>query len=210
MAAIRMRPMIGAIGLLVTGAVLGPVVLALAHAVTVATFDKWPYGGPDQPADAGDSGARARYLFHAYQPHRPPAPPPILFADVQPEPWARCGYEGLGRQLYAWSQEGAKRGERYDLQSAALGQALMIAAHDAQDEAAVAVLARSTTDFSATFLAGCIEGTVLRGLCVARVTALLGGDKVRIPRALPDEHGILCTFYDGVAARSGVPLSNRP
>ncbi|HEY6816916.1 MAG TPA: hypothetical protein VI168_15375, partial [Croceibacterium sp.] len=71
---------------------------------------------------------------------------------------------------------------------------------------AVTTLAQRTSDFSAILLADCIESTVLRPLCVARVTALLGGPPKWPPKELPQSPGIRCTFYDGVAARSDVPL----
>jgi len=200
----RSRSILAGLGLFALGAALGPPTLAFGHALAVAFTEHNPAGGPDRPASA-ESNARAAYLLQAYTPHRPPARH-TLFYDVEPVPWDTCGHEDLGPLLLAPTGPGAAPGTQYAAQSRALGSALMVAPQHEQDLIDVDRLTRSTSEFSATLLADCIEGTILRPFCLAQVTALLGGPPRSPPMDLPESRGIRCTFYDGVAARAGLPL----
>ncbi|HEY6817440.1 MAG TPA: hypothetical protein VI168_18040, partial [Croceibacterium sp.] len=122
------RPILAGTCLLALGAVLGPPLAALVHAAAVAFAEHNPTGGSDRPAAAG-TNARAAYLFQIYEPHRPPARPGML-RDVEPLPWSECGHQNLQSQLVPPAgSAGPAPQAGFPEQSAALGAALMLAAH---------------------------------------------------------------------------------
>ncbi len=198
------RRVVAAIGLIAAGAVLGPLALTLAAALSAKSDDI-------------SKGQATVALLHSYRSRLEPFR--LLLSIPLPPDGEECGYkrsdlfeEGddiLALPTKAWSPY---RG--YD--------ALYHWKNDRADEIylneVLEYLNRNTSPFSATFLAECMRQTVFASACARYVHDLIEGRTWfgRLPAppkrsfTAPVEEAALCTYLDGLAARNRRPLSNWP
>ena len=191
------------VAFLVTGAIFGPVLLALATAL-YAPADRATPAANDLlseydsrntmiPLSSGDFSEFARRC--GYDPY-------TLFTDkdldsyATTEPWRWTPHAGYFELAMLQSENWSRR--LFALRAAHLG--------------------RVTTDFSARFLRSCMRETLFGALCERRTRALLGewhsaySGPASVPRNQldsPGEQGMICAYLDGVAARRGLPLAKR-
>ncbi len=214
-AANRAVKIAGAVALLAIGTVTGPILIAVVTAALSETYESETEAeaAPPESAFVYSRGETADLLFRAYEPHRPP---PLLRTDVdipRTSYWADCGYpqELDGDPRLLTSDMRVVRDAPRPGQAALTAAFAQLRLAD-QERATIERLDRATSTFSAVFLRRCIESTLARNYCVAEVTARLEGDPwERYGHGeLPAERKVRCQLLDGVAARNGLELADRP
>lgn len=195
---------LSAVGLVLAGAILGPVAFAAASAAWVAKEDRSPMNRRNE----------AELLVNAY---RSRLPVRIFFLTVmQPENGKECGYnpEQIFPNAFDELAEG-QRGKRYTdyvgywvldhWRDETQGEEWLTAVTQELDD--------DLSDFEAGFLRRCIEATIFSPMCMSRVAAY--GDRVQRfdhkrpaspMRGFGIEDQIVCTYVDGVAARRGIKV----
>lgn len=203
----RSKLFAGAMLLVVTGATIGPVVIAAVGAWIDAERQADPW-----------ARSEVNRLVEAY---RQRLPPNHLFLSLAlPEDGKECGYDSTDVFPNAWDEIGESiRSQTFN--DYAGYYALDRWRNTSRDEewisAITASIAEETSEFEASFLRRCIEATLFSDICIQRVAEF--GDSNRIPRFDHDrpisppqgigvEDEIVCTYVDGVAARRNLPLAN--
>ena len=192
------------VGLVLAGAILGPVVFAAASAALVAKQD----GSPLHRRNEAD------LLIDAYRSRLPVG---IMFMTVMlPEDGKECGYKP--EQVFPNAFDELEIGARQKRYTDYLGYWVLDHwRNKTQDEEWLSAVAQEIdndfSDFEAGFLRRCIQATVFSPLCMNRVAPY--GDRVeRFDHKRPAspmrgfgiEDQIVCTYVDGVAARRGIKV----
>ena len=199
--------MLGAFGIFIIGATLGP--------LAIAAFSAWAEA--DNQMDYTETSEASR-LVAAYRQRLPHFH--LFLSVIPPEDGTECGYDNNDVFPDSFDQlTDSMRSQKFT--EYAGYYALHLWRNDTRDEEWVSAITDSIdekmSDFEAGFLRRCIEATLFSDFCMKQVAAY--GDTNKIPRydherpisplrGFGIEDQIVCTYVDGVAARKGLALSN--
>lgn len=175
--------------LLIAGAVLGPVAIAAGQALLAL-------------ADPELKRVETVRLVETYRERLPPF---RLMLTVLPPDTEQCGYDS--DQLFPLEDSEKANASYWGLSS------LDAWRNQRSDEIYLSqvtdLLERRMSSFTTVFLRRCMEATLFAGWCEARVRAISSAVRPVDRTGSKDDDRIICTYLDGVAARSGKPLAKR-